>query len=123
MMTDNSETLAFIRMSFRSVWSLELMLLLKCDPGRAWSNEALVERLRGSDSIVQQSVQGLVAGGLVLIDPDGARYAPASPDIERLADAASDLYARKPDAVRRTIVMAASDPLAAFADAFRLRKD
>ena len=122
-MTDNAETLQFIKISFRSVWSLELMLLLKSDPDRGWSNDALVERLRASDSVVQQSIEALVAGGLVLTDDNGVRYAPASPDLRRLADAAVELYARKPDAVRRAIVMAASDPLTAFADAFRLRKD
>jgi hypothetical protein len=52
-----------------------------------------------------------------------ARYAPASPDIERLAEGTERLYAKKPDAVRRLIVAAATDGLAAFADAFRLRRD
>jgi len=123
-MPDNAETHAFIRDSFRSVWSLELLLLLESDPQRAWPHAELVERLRGSDLVVQQSVASLVAGGLVLAEADGAvRYAPASADLERLVIAAGDLYAKKPDAVRRLIVSASHGQLAAFADAFRLRKD
>lgn len=122
-MPDNAETHGFIRDSFRSVWSLELLLLLRSDQARAWSQAELVDRLRGSDLVVQQSVASLVAGGLVLIEDEGARYAPASKDIERLIGAAEQLYSKKPDAVRRLIVSAAHGQLTAFADAFRLRKD
>jgi DNA-binding IclR family transcriptional regulator len=123
-MPDSAETIAFIRDSFRSVWSLELLLLLKADPGRGWSSTELVERLRGSDSVVRQSVDSLVAAGLVLIENDGkARYAPASTDLKSLVEKAEQLYAKRPDAVRRLIVLSANDQLTAFADAFRLRKD
>ncbi len=51
------------------------------------------------------------------------RYAPASTDLDRLAAQAETLYARSPGAVRRMIVTAASPGIAAFADAFRLRKE
>lgn len=123
-MPDNPDLLSFIRASFRSVWSLELLLLLKSDPGRAWPKEELVDRLRGSDLIVSQGIESLVAGGLVVIEEnDEVRYAPASDDIRRQADAAEQLYSRKPDAVRRLIVLAGDDQLTAFADAFRLRRD
>lgn len=123
-MPDNAETLGFIRNSFRSVWSLELMLLLKSDPKRAWPHSELVDRLRGSDSVVQQGVDSLVAGGLVVVDDEGRpRYQPASPDLERLANASAKLYSLKPDAVRRLIVLSSNDQLNAFADAFRLRRD
>jgi hypothetical protein len=41
-----------------------------------------------------------------------------------LVDQSRDLYARSPDAVRRLIVVGTSSGgIAAFADAFRLRKD
>lgn len=123
-MPDSTETIAFIKDSFRSVWSLELLLLLKSDPGRAWSSADLVDRLRGSDSVVRQSVESLVAGGLILVEDDGAaRYAPASADLKSLVEKAEKLYAKKPDAVRRLIVLSSNDQLTAFADAFRLRKD
>ncbi len=123
-MLENAEIVGFIRDSFRSVWSLELLLLLKSQPDRSWSQAQLVEQLRSSDLVVQQSVDSLIAGGLSLPEGDGqVRYAPASKDLARLADAAERLYQRKPDAVRRLIVSSSLDQLAAFADAFRLRKD
>ena len=122
-MPSNEELASFIRSSFRSVWAIELMLHLKRSP-RDWSNADLVEVLRASDLVVRNGTEALVAAGLAVAQEDGrVRYAPASPDIERLADATEELYAKKPDAVRRLIVAAASDGLTAFADAFRLRRD
>lgn len=123
-MPDSPELLSFIKGAFRSVWSLELLLLLKSDSKRAWTKDELIERLRGSDLIVTQGIDSLVAGGLVVIEANQeVRYMPASDDLRRQADAAEKLYARKPDAVRRIIVLAGDDQLTAFADAFRLRRD
>jgi hypothetical protein len=120
----SQEVSNFIRGSFRSVWSLELLLFLRGSPERAWTTAELVAGLRASESIVEQSVHTLVAGGLVATDANGAaRYSPAAPDLEQLVIQTEAFYAKKPDAVRRLIVMAAHDGLAAFADAFKLRRD
>jgi hypothetical protein len=121
--TSDDEVANFIRSSFRSVWSLELLLLLKREP-RLWARAELVGALRASDLIVAQGLEGLTAAGLALIDEAGsAAYRPASADIARLVEGAESLYARSPDAVRRLIVGAIPNPLAAFADAFRWRKE
>ena len=123
-MPESAATLEFIRSSFRSVWSLELLLLLKSEPERSWAHAEIVERLRASDVVVHQGVASLVAGALVIVEEGGAaRYAPATGEIDRLADAAEQLYARKPDHVRRQIVAVGHNQLTAFADAFRLRRD
>ena len=114
----------FIRSNFRSVWSLELMLFLLKNRDRAWSRPDLVAALRGSDSVVGHGLDTLLASGLIATEADGsARFAPANPDLERLAIGTAELYARTPDAVRRTIVLSGNTGIAAFADAFRLRKD
>lgn len=106
------------------MWSLELLLLVKREEARAWSPAELVAALRGSDLIVAQSLESLLAAGLISIDEDGrARYQPASADLRSMVEAAEALYARSPDAVRRTIISASHSGLTAFADAFRIRKD
>lgn len=125
-MSVNQELAGFIKATFRSIWSLELLLLLKTQPDRRWSRAEIVSSLRGSESVVTQSVGSLVAAGLVAVEEDGETrycYLPASADIGRLAEATQKLYAKRPDAVRRLIVMSANEGLTAFADAFRLRKD
>ncbi|HEY0625184.1 MAG TPA: hypothetical protein VGD10_00465 [Allosphingosinicella sp.] len=122
-MPDSPETIGFIRNSFRSVWTLELLLLLRSE-SRSWNFVELVDRLRASELVVRQGIASLMAGGLVLAETEeSVRYAPASPDLDRLADKAAEAYARKPDAIRRLIVLSSTDKLAAFADAFRLRGD
>lgn len=113
----------FIRSSFRSVWSLELLLLLRREP-RLWPRVEIIAALRASELIVAQSLDALTAAGLVSVDEAGAAsYRPVSDATARMVDETESLYARSPDAVRRLIVGAIPNPLAAFADAFRLRKE
>lgn len=115
---------SFISSSFRSVWAIELMLHLKRHADRSWSKADLVDALRASELVVSNGIHSLLAAGLVVQDDDDhTRYAPASPEIGKMADATEALYAKKPDAVRRMIVASATDGVTAFADAFRLRRD
>lgn len=117
------ELATFIRSSFTSIWSLELLLHLKAEPWAARTREQLVAELRASESVVTNSISSLYAAGLVVQEEGEAyRYSPASPDLNSLVDEIEAIYRTKPDAVRRVIVVG-TDNLAAFADAFRLRKD
>jgi hypothetical protein len=123
-MPTEQDVASFIRGSFRSVWSLELLCLLRREPRRSWGGDELVKALRASDLVVRQSLEGLVAGGLVVVEADGtARYQPASPDLDPLVEGAERLYAKRPDRVRRMIIGGAANGLTAFADSFKLRKD
>jgi hypothetical protein len=123
-MPSDDDVSSFIGATFRSVWALELLCFLRQERSRSLSHEEMVAGLRGSDLVVTQSVDALTAAGLAIAESDGsARYHPASADLDGLVERAAALYARSPDAVRRTIVAAANPAITAFADAFRLRKD
>jgi hypothetical protein len=123
-MTSHEPVSKFIASGFRSVWSLELLLLLK-RIGHPCPREELVAALRASDLVIAQSLNSLTASGLVIVDDESrAAYSPASPALRHLVEEAEMLYSRSPDAVRRLIVGASpGGSIAAFADAFRLRKD
>ena len=113
----------FIQSSFRSVWSLELLLLLKRDP-RAWSQDEIVNAMRASQLVVSQALESLVAAGLVTVGEDGrALYTPISEDDAKLIEETEALFVQRPDTIRRLIVAASSPGLTAFADAFRLGRD
>jgi hypothetical protein len=116
------ELLSFIASSFRSVWALELLLLLKGE-GRVWPRAELVATLRASELVVAHALDGLVAAGLVSVDDEGASYAPANGALLECVDRVEQLYRTRPNAVRRAIIAASSSSAAAFADAFKLRKD
>jgi hypothetical protein len=120
--SSRDDILRFIASSFRSVWALELLLVLKRDP-RPWSHEELVSGLRASDLVVTKALMSLEAAGLVSNEGNSTHYLPVSKDVAALVDETEALYAKRPDAVRRAIVAASSGAASAFADAFKLRKD
>lgn len=120
----DSKTRSFIGASFRSVWSLELLIQLREEPERAFKEGELVALLRASEAVVARGSDELLAAGLIVEEADGrVRYAPGSPELAKCVDEAVAAYRLKPDAVRRLIVVGGSRDLAAFADAFRLKGD
>jgi hypothetical protein len=112
----------FIASSFRSVWALELLLILKRDC-RVWSREDLVSTMRASELVVSKALDGLVAAGLASIEHGGAVFMPINDKVAAFVDHVEKLYAVRPDAIRRTIISASATGATAFADAFKLRKD
>lgn len=123
-MDSRDEVEAFVRATFRSVWALELLCMLRKNSGRSLTHREMVDGLRASDYVVTQSLDNLSAMGLVSREKDGsASYRPTHGDADRLVEQTEELYATSPNAVRRIIATAMNPVLTAFADAFRLRKD
>jgi hypothetical protein len=118
----DDDLLTFIISSFRSVWALELLLVLKSEP-RVWARAELVATMRASELVVSKALDSLVAAGLASLEGEGAQYMPVSDEVAECVERAEKLYAARPNAVRRAIVSASSGDITAFADAFRLRKD
>lgn len=122
-MASRVEVEEFIRASFRSVWALELISLLRSQDG-ALSHREMVERLRASDFVIAQCLENLAAVGLVCRNEDGsAFYRPFSKELDDLVAQTEQLYGSSPNAVRRIIATATNPGIAAFSNAFRLRKD
>ena len=122
MNSSDEETVRFITASFPSVWTLELLLLLKRESG-SWSRDDLVQRLRASEAVVSVALDALLAAGLVSVEGGNAMYRPANRAVEAIVDRAENLYRRRPNSVCRAIVEARTSSATAFADAFRLRRD
>jgi hypothetical protein len=120
--SSTDDILRFVASSFRSVWALELLLLLKSER-RAWSHDDLDSTMRASEVVVARALTSLEAAGLVTLVDGRAEYRPVNDELAAMVEEAEALYAKRPDAVRRAIVSAASTGASAFAEAFRLRKD
>jgi hypothetical protein len=119
----NEDLARFIQSSFRSIWSLELLLLLKSEP-HPWSRDTMVSTLRGSELVVSKALDSLVAAGLATVDEDGnATYMPVSDEVAKFVGEVESLYKRRPDMVRRLIIASTTPGLTAFADAFRLGRE
>lgn len=115
------EVLAFVQTSIKSVWALEVLLLLRRERQRAWSTQDLVLELRSSEAAVTEALSGLRALGAVAAEPAGFRYQPSSAELDRVCGSIEQLYATKPLAVAKAIMSAPSDKLRLFADSFKLK--
>jgi hypothetical protein len=118
------ELTEWIQDSFRSVWSVEILLALHGEAGRAWAPEELIAELRSSEAVVGRALEDLLAAGMILIAEGGAvRYRPDSADQDRLTRLLAEAYRVKPGAVRRLIVQGSDEKLRNFSEAFRIIKD
>lgn len=113
----------FIREQLRSVWALELLLLMRRRADHAWTPEELVSELRASHTLVTDNLAVFERAGLVRADEDGRyAFAPASPVLTALCDQLAAAYAERPVTVINAIV-SPPDKLQGLADAFRIRGD
>jgi DNA-binding IclR family transcriptional regulator len=115
---------AFLRATIKSVWALDLLVLMRDAPGQRWTVARLNDRLRASTSLVEEILTSFIRQGLVAQEADGSyRYAPADAETEALASELARLYAQRPVAVIKEIMSAPNEKLHSFVDAFRLKKD
>lgn len=119
----NSDLIDMVESSFGSVWALELLLVLYGQRNRVWAQDELVRELRSSEVVVAQSINSLIAGGLVVAESEGrVRYGPASKAQDKLVRELEEEYRKKPTAIRRLIIQSPADKLKNFAEAFMIKK-
>jgi hypothetical protein len=117
------ELIAFIRNSVQSIWSLEVLLLLRRRTAEALKPAEIVAALRSSPGLISKCLHQLVQAGLVSLDDEAgtARFSPATPDLARLCEALEIASHDRPIAVRDAITWSPNDKLRNFSDAFRLK--
>jgi hypothetical protein len=119
---NDDDVLDFVRNAIGSVWALELLLLLRREPDRAWQQAELIVLLRANARVVAESLAALRGKGLADLDDSGGhRFRPASVPLGQAVDALAELYGRKPMAVTNAILSSRNDKIRTFADAFRFR--
>lgn len=116
----DDDLLTFIQGAIRSVWTLEVLLLLRRERDRTWDAPALARELRANERLVSDQLTTLEAAGLVSCDP-ACLYRPASPVLDELADRLEAAWRERPGAVTKAIMAAPNEKLQIFADAFRFR--
>lgn len=114
---------AFLRTTVKSVWALDLLVLVKSAPNQRWTVTTLNDRLRASTSLVEEILATFTRQGLVVLDAEGTYRYHASGETDALASELTRLYAERPLAVIKEIVSAPNEKIHSFVDAFRLKKD
>ena len=119
-----SAELAGLIQSLRSLWAVELLLLLQRRPDRVWPVDDLVGELRSSRALVDSVLSRLHELDMVERLSDGSyRYRCASTANEELVSDLSRLHAERPLAIAQALHGGPDEKLRAFSDAFRLKKD
>jgi|GEM_PF-273352 len=118
----DDDLLGFVRSAIRSTWALELLLLLRGQPGRTFGTDEAVLELRATRSLISTCAKQLQDAGLIVREGDTCRYAPASPTLDELCARLEAAYGERPVAVINAIVASPNDRLKSFADAFRFTK-
>jgi predicted MarR family transcription regulator len=122
-MSTEDELPIFIRRHLGSVWALEILLLLRRQPQRAWTIADIVLDLRASSTLVTANLAKFEQSGLVVAESEGRyRYQPASPLMEALCAAVEEAYRERPVATIN-LISAPEERLQQLANAFRIGRD
>jgi hypothetical protein len=106
------------------VEKLEVLLLLKREPLRAWDNDAVCQRLYTSAASSDRRLRDLVEQGLITVANEPIQYQYNSQsDNDRLVTELAEAYRMRSVAVISLIYSQTSNQVKAFADAFKLRKE
>ena len=120
-MSDDPDVTEFIHAYITSIWALELLLLLRREPERAWTPAALVRELRASAKLVDDNLARFERNGLALPSRDGWRFRVANPRLDALIGKLAAMHRERPMHVMSMI--SRSNSLWSLADAFRIKKD
>ncbi len=120
-----SDIKQFIADYIDTIAQLELLLLLRSEPAKAWTAEEAGSALYAASDVIAlqmadlQSKRLLEAGG----KENTFVYRPANGELARLVDGLANLYKDRRVAVVTAVYTKPVDKIRSFADAFRLRKD
>ena len=110
----------------QSVEQLEVLLLLRSQPQRAWTAAEVFEVIRSSEPSIAARLQAFTAQGFLVEEkgpPAKYRFAPKDQNLDAAVDQTATAYQTWRVRVIEAIFAPQTDPVQSFADAFKLRKD
>jgi hypothetical protein len=125
----SQEVTNFLADYIDSVLELELLLLLRAEPGRTWTAAHLAHQLKIDPAFASAQLEKfyqhrLLAGEARTDQPDPAyRYAPASTQLDATVASVAAAYATHRVSIIGLIFSKPTSTLKTFADAFRIRRD
>lgn len=118
----SSEFRTFVNKNINSVEQIEVLLILRANPERAWTVDEISAIMRSSAHSIRSRLEGLQAKKLaVIVTGEGFRYA-ASGRLDAMVEMLGEEYGRRRFSVIE-LVFTRPDAARQFADAFRLRDE
>ncbi len=97
----------FVQEELGSVWALKMMLILRAEPERRWSLEALVRELRASRPLIAELLDRFEKTGLAKRgEAGGWHWHLARSDLKAVTDRIAADYAVRPVSVIQMIAQA-----------------
>lgn len=116
----------FILEKIDSVAQLEALLLLRGNPSDDWNVAAVAKRLYVEETQARTALTRSLEEKLLIVSPTEPRryrYQPESPELGRMMDRLSEIYAKHLVPVTNLIHSKPKSRVQEFADAFKFRKD
>ena len=114
----------FIKEHIHSVFSLEVLLLLRREQSRSFTASEVANEL-GIESDVAQQLSELTSANLVRTTNDDVtryRYAPVDKELESLVDQLAVAYAKQRVPILSLILTEHADRIRGFVEAYRLNR-
>jgi hypothetical protein len=115
---------SFLEQRLSSLHHIEVVMLLRGDPGRSWTAPEVAAALGSAPETAAMRLFLLASGGLIAFEPSAVpryRYAAADAETEARLRELSEVFATNRDAVA-AVVESPRDPIRSFSDAFKLKK-
>jgi hypothetical protein len=119
------EVRLFLKDHVSSIEQLEVLLLLRASPERAWPVKEVYQRVLTNESSIQQSLEKLSEHGLVSrVQGESAyQFSGGAPDMLTTLDRLAILYKERPTRVVHELYGATPSEIDEFAKAFKIRRD
>lgn len=121
------EIARFLYDHVESIDQLEILRVLGEDRTREWDSVALAGEVQAAPQVVRTHLAAMHARGLLVTSTREStlfcRYGVTTPDLDSKVGRLLQMYKERPVTMIKMVYDRAKDPLRAFADAFRIRKE
>jgi hypothetical protein len=121
----DDELRVFVVTHFRTIEQLEILLLLRSEPNRAFTAETAFDRIRSSLSSISERLRELCIAGFLDCQagpPATFRYAPRTPELGQSLNKVADAYKTRRVSVVQAIYAQRDGGASEIARAFRFGK-
>lgn len=115
----------FLQQRLTSLDQIDVVLLLRGDPGRSWTAPEVAHALAMPPEPAAMRLFLIASAGLIVFEASGVpryRYAPPDAETDALLGELAEIHATDRNAIAALVDTSPRDPLRSFADAFKLKK-